>query len=245
MMSCIRCFLAKCSLHLMHSRTFSNSADDIAVAAILGNEHRGEVLSSLSSMGGHLYRFSVEWHMQFMHWFPPKFAMTDFSSALWYFAATAEPPPSVLPDRPTPAWQSTLTPVMPAQTSQKQSSPQICCQAVVTLPDSISLCLDATSVPSVSRPDAPARCACPPQFSLIGLLPLYAMLDTAVRAAHLRRPGRSACHCRARPRPGPHRCQTPRWGSTPCWALSSPGQPLAACATQSIHICIHIYYANW
>ena len=62
-----------------------------------------------------LYRFSVEWHMQLMHWLLAKLASTDFSKALWYEAATAEPPPSVLPDRPTPAWQSTLTPVMPAQ----------------------------------------------------------------------------------------------------------------------------------
>ena len=53
--------------------------------------------------------------MQLMHWLLPKLARTDFSRALWYVAATAEPPPSVLPDKPTPAWQSTLTPVMPAE----------------------------------------------------------------------------------------------------------------------------------
>ena len=41
--------------------------------------------------------------MQLMHWLPVKCVSTDFSSASWYFAATVEPPPSVLPDRPTPA----------------------------------------------------------------------------------------------------------------------------------------------
>ena len=53
--------------------------------------------------------------MQLMHWLLAKLARTDFSRALWYAAATAEPPPSVLPERPTPAWQSTFTPVMPAE----------------------------------------------------------------------------------------------------------------------------------
>ena len=41
----------------------------------------------------HLYRFSVEWHMQLMHWLPAKLVSTDFSSASWYLAATADAAP--------------------------------------------------------------------------------------------------------------------------------------------------------
>ena len=66
-------------------------------------EHAPQGIQGLGWSEHHLYKFSVEWHMQLMHWLPVKCVSTDFSSASWYLAATAEPPPRVLPDRPTPA----------------------------------------------------------------------------------------------------------------------------------------------
>ena len=35
----------------------------------------------------HLYRFSVEWHMQLMQWLPPKWVATEASRAAWYCPA--------------------------------------------------------------------------------------------------------------------------------------------------------------
>ena len=77
-----------------------------------------QVLGQAQGLGPprtHRYRFSVEWHMQLMQWLPGKWSATESSSAAWYSLPTEGPPPSALPARPMPAWQSTLTPVMPAQ----------------------------------------------------------------------------------------------------------------------------------
>ncbi len=63
----------------------------------------------------HRYKFSVLWHMQLIMALLGKWRAMESSSAAWYRAATAGPPPRRLPIRPTPAWQSTFTPVMPAR----------------------------------------------------------------------------------------------------------------------------------
>ena len=52
--------------------------------------------------------------MQLMQWLPGKWRAMDSSSAAWKPAASRGPPPQRLPIMPTPAWQSTFTPVMPA-----------------------------------------------------------------------------------------------------------------------------------
>ena len=55
--------------------------------------------------------------MQLMQWLPGKCAATESSSAPFRCSAACGPPPSVLPASPTPAWQSTFTPLMPAKHS--------------------------------------------------------------------------------------------------------------------------------
>ena len=53
--------------------------------------------------------------MQLMAWLPGKWVRMESSSAPWKAAATAGPPPRLLPISPMPAWQSTFTPLTPAQ----------------------------------------------------------------------------------------------------------------------------------
>lgn len=55
--------------------------------------------------------------MQLMQWLPGKCAATESSSAPFRCSAACGPPPSVLPASPTPAWQSTFTPLMPVKHS--------------------------------------------------------------------------------------------------------------------------------
>jgi hypothetical protein len=58
--------------------------------------------------------------MQLMAWLPAKLAAIEFSRAVCTRRAVEGPPPTRLPTKPTPAWQSTLTPLIPARVAGGQ-----------------------------------------------------------------------------------------------------------------------------
>lgn len=80
----------------------------------------------------HLYRFSVEWHMQLMQWFPGKDACTERSSDWWYLRVMSGPPPSLDPISPTVPCTSTFTPSTPQSATTHDAS--VTCQTVMPHP---------------------------------------------------------------------------------------------------------------
>ena len=80
----------------------------------------------------HLYKFSVEWHMQLMQWFPGKDACTERSSDWWYLRVMSGPPPSLDPISPTVPCTSTFTPSTPQSATTQDAS--VTCQTAMPHP---------------------------------------------------------------------------------------------------------------
>ena len=115
-------------MHVSHA--LSLCRDKLMLGLLLANKM---AVFAIERSRPHLYRFSVEWHMQLMQWLPGKAACTERSSDWWYLRVMSGPPPSLDPISPTVPCTSTFTPSTPQSATTHNAS--VTCQTVMPHPD--------------------------------------------------------------------------------------------------------------